>query len=88
MKKILKNSIINIPNTQLDDSIFLFDVLSWDKEKKHEVEIIYISDLLEKKKNLEMLEKAKQKPASYSNVFSPKDELEIFTQLFNDAITN
>jgi hypothetical protein len=35
-----------------------------------------------------MLEKAKQKPAIYSNAYSPKDELEIFTEIFEDAIKN
>jgi len=45
-----------------------------------------MSDLLESKKNLEMLEKAKTKPASYSNVYSPEDELDIFKDLFNQAI--
>jgi hypothetical protein len=50
------------------------------------VGIIYLSDLLEERKNLEMLEKAKTKPASYSNVYSPKDELEIFEEIFNSAI--
>ena len=76
MKKILKNSITNIPDTDTFDSIFLFDVLTWEAENQ-DVEIIFLSDLLEHKKNLEMLEKAQSKPASYSNVYSPKDELEI-----------
>lgn len=87
MKKILKNSITNIPDTDTFDSIFLFDVLTWEAENQ-DVEIIFLSDLLEHKKNLEMLEKAQSKPASYSNVYSPKDELEIFTELFNSALEN
>jgi len=35
-----------------------------------------------------MLEKSKTKPASYSNVYSPQDELEIFKDIFDDAIKN
>jgi hypothetical protein len=46
------------------------------------VKTIFLADLLEEKKNLEMLEKSKTKPATYSNVYSPKDELKIFTKLF------
>jgi hypothetical protein len=33
-----------------------------------------------------MLEKAEKKPASYSNVYSPEDELVIFKKLFNSAL--
>jgi len=52
------------------------------------LEIIYISDLLEKRKNTEILHKIKEKPAMYSNVYSSKDELEIFTELFENALKN
>ena len=45
-----------------------------------------MSDLLEDRKNEEILEKVKDKPAMYSNVYSPKDELEIFIELFENAI--
>lgn len=89
MKKILHNSITNIPDTPLHDSIFSFDILNWKPHSQDsQIEIIFLSELLEKRKNLEMLEKAESKPASYWNVYSPKDELEIFTQLFNDALEN
>ena len=87
MKKIEKNSITNIQDTDTFDNIFMFDVLKWSKENQ-DVEIVFMSDLLEEKKNIEMLEKAQNKPASYSNVFSPKDELEIFQELYNNAIEN
>ena len=111
MKKIQKNKITNIKNTDIYDNIFLFNILNWNtpsfwKEvlwgskgdgletrehlyiSKDGVEIIFLSDLLEQKKNLEMLEKSKTKPASYSNVYSPQDELEIFKDIFDDAIKN
>jgi len=96
MKKVLKNKIINIPQTDKFDSKFNFSVLNFDsnqentswKKSSWRVEIINISELLEEKKNLEMLEKANTKPASYSNVYSPKDELEIFKYIFNQAIEN
>jgi hypothetical protein len=48
--------------------------------------VIYLSDLLESKKNIDVLSKVKEKPAMYSNVYSPEDELDIFTQLFNNAL--
>ena len=89
MKKILKNKIINIDNTDKFDNKFNFSVLAHPQPlpcKEGGIEIMYLSDLLEKKKNIEMLEKAKTKPASYSNVYSPKDEFEIFENLFNKAI--
>ena len=96
MKKVLKNKIINIPKTDKFDSKFNFSVLNFDsnqentswKKSSWRVEIINISELLEEKKNLEMLEKANTKPASYSNVYSPEDELEIFKDIFNQAIEN
>lgn len=87
MKKIYKDKILNIQGTDTFDNTFLFEyfqeVVSSDNTK-----IIYIKDALENKKNLEILEKVKQKPAMYSEVYSPKDELEIFTELFDDAIEN
>ena len=88
MKKILKQAIVNIPDTPIYDGIFSFDVIKWDTKsfQNNEVTIIYMADILAKHENAEMLEKSKMKPASYSNVYSPKDELAIFTTLFNDAI--
>ncbi len=87
MKKILKNKIINIDNTDKFDNKFNFRVLNYSDNQEN-IEIIYLSDLLEKKKNLEMFEKAKTKPASYWNVYSPEDELEIFKNIFDNAIKN
>lgn len=90
MKKIWSNSISNIQNTDIFDNIFLFDILDWwgTSSPEQKVEIIFLSDLLEKRKNFEMLEKSKSKPASYSNVYSPQDELAIFRELFQEALTN
>jgi hypothetical protein len=45
-----------------------------------------MADLLKEKKNETLLEKVKVHPAMWSEVFSPKDELEIFTTIFNEAI--
>jgi len=86
MKQILKNKILNIEGTDLFDNKFLFEYLELSKES--DIEIIYMSDLLELKKNEEVLEKVKEKPAMYSNVYSPEDELEIFQKLFDEAIKN
>lgn len=87
MKKIYKNKILNQPGTDSFDNTFLFEyfstVIPWEN-----IEIIYMRDLLKQRKNLEILDKLKSKPAMYSEVFSPKDELEIFTSLFDTAIKN
>lgn len=88
MKKIFPDKIINIENTDVFDQKFLFDYLAFDYDSNHDVEVIYISDLLEWRKNEEILLKTKEKPGMYSNVYSPKDELEIFTDLFENAIKN
>jgi len=81
MKKVFKDKILNIDGTDSFDHIFLFDYFS-DINSSSNVEIIYLRDLLEQIRNEEILEKVKQKPAMYSEVYSPKDELEIFTELF------
>lgn len=88
MKKIHIDKIINIEKTDLFDNKFLFDFLLNLENKNEELEIIYLSDLLEKRKNYEVLEKTKEKYAMYSNVYSPEDELEIFQNLFDNAIKN
>lgn len=87
MKKILKNKIVNILGSDKFDNKFSFYVLNYNNNQKN-LNIIYLSDLLEEKKNLEMLEKSKIKPASYSNVYSPEDELKIFKEIFEKAIKN
>lgn len=86
MKKIYKNKILNIENTNLFDDKFLFDLMY--NYKNHNIEIFHMSELLEKRKNTKILEMVKQKPAMYSNVYSPKDELEIFIDLFDYATKN
>ena len=85
MKKIFKNKILNIKWTDTFDNMFLFEYLE-NIQSSGNTEIIYLKDVLEKKKNIEVLEKTNQKPAMYSEVYSPKDEFEIFTRLFDDAI--
>ena len=87
MKQILKNKIINIKNTDKFDNKLLFYYLDINY-KNNKIKVYFMWELLEKKKNLEILEKTKQKPAMYSNVYSPKDELEIFKWLFDNAIKN
>jgi len=87
MKKVLKNKIVNIENTDLFDNSFLFNYLEIN-DKQSDIDVIYMSELLESRKNEELLQKVKEKPAMYSNVYSPEDELEIFQNLFNNAIKN
>lgn len=86
MKQILKNKIIDI-NENFFDNKFLFEIYDFSKWlNKNEVNIIFMADLLKEKKNETLLEKVKVHPAMWSEVFSPKDELEIFTTIFNEAI--
>jgi len=90
MKKITNNAIINIENTDKFDNKFVCElncITCTDLNNKH-VQVIQLGKLLEKTKNIEMLEKSKIKPATYSNVYSSKDELKIFEELFNNAIKN
>lgn len=87
MKKIYKNRIVNI-DKNLFDSKFLFDVLENISIQNNNIEIFFMSELLEKKKNHEILERTKEKPWMWSNVYSPKDELEIFMKLYDYAINN
>ncbi len=86
MKKIFKDKIINI-DKNLFDNKFLFEYFD-NFKVADDVEVIYMSDLLKKKKNQKLLDTLWDKYAMYSNVYSPKDELEIFKELFDNAIKN
>lgn len=87
MKKIYRDKILNVPKTDVFDNTFVFEYFENTTPKK-EVKVVYLKDFLEKKKNLEILQKTKEKPAMWSEVYSPKDELEIFTELFKQALEN
>jgi len=87
MKKIYKDKILNIDGTETFDSTFLFEYLeniksSWERK------IVYMRDLLQVYKNDEILKRVSEKPAMYSEVYSPKDELQIFTELFENALNS
>jgi len=84
MKKVYKNSIENIPGTDVFDNIFVFEHLQ--NPFSDAIEVVYLRDLLKDHKNTEILKKVPQKPAMYSEVYSPKTELEIFTELFENAL--
>ena len=51
-----------------------------------EIEVFFMEDLLKKKENTELLNNLNWKFAMYSEVYSPKDELAIFEELFVYAI--
>nr|MDD3720598.1 hypothetical protein [Candidatus Gracilibacteria bacterium] len=86
MKQVFKDKIINIDQNYFDNK-FLFEIYDFSKGvKSNDVEIIFLEDLLKNKKNNELLEKVKVHPAMWSEVFSPKDEFEIFTSIFENAI--
>jgi hypothetical protein len=54
MKQVFRNKIVNIPNTDLFDNKFLFEILETDY-KASNVEVFYMSELLKKKENTELL---------------------------------
>ncbi len=85
MKKVLNDKIVNIENTPLFDNKFLFSYLESDYIWEN-IEVFYMSELLKNKENTELLSNLNWKYAMYSEVYSPKDELEIFVYLFNYAI--
>lgn len=85
MKKIYRDTILNIASTDTFDETFLFEVFL-EKKFSRDREVIYMKDLLEKKKNEEIFSKLEKYPAMWSEVYSPKDELTIFTELFENAL--
>jgi hypothetical protein len=85
VKKIYQDTILNIPDTPLFDRTFCFDILYDIHSSKRE--IYSIRDLLAPKKNESIISRLSEKPAMWSEVYSPKDELEIFTQLFERALS-
>ncbi len=85
MKKIYKDAIVNIDGTDEYDQIFSLDYATSLQATKDR-EIIYMRDLLEKYKNEEISKKVKEKPAMWSEVYSPKNELALFTELFEKAL--
>lgn len=85
MKKIYKDKILNIQNTPLFDRIFVFDTLSKKENKQREV--VYMKERLEAYKNETILSRLSEKPAMWSEVYSPKDEISIFTELFEKALS-
>lgn len=87
MKKIYKDKILTIPGTNLFDQTFLFEVFQ-KKEFPKNVEVIYIKELLEKKENKDIFHQLEKYPSMWSEVYSPKDELEIFIELFENALKN
>lgn len=87
MKKIYRDTILNIASTDTFDETFLFEVFL-EKKFPEKREVIYMKDLLEKKKNEEIFSKLEKYPAMWSEVYSPKDELTIFTELFENALNN
>ncbi|USN57790.1 MAG: hypothetical protein H6767_05395 [Candidatus Peribacteria bacterium] len=93
MKQVFHDKIVNIAGSDVFDRKFLLrkiihPLIPSFNSKGRDVETIHLSDLLEQRKNTDLLLKVKEKPAMYSNVYSPKDELEIFEEIFEDALKN
>lgn len=87
MKKVYKDKILNIPNTDIFDNTFLFSYLSTDFSSD-KVEIFFLSELLAQKENTKLLWEIWDKYAMFSNVYSEADELKIFKELFEYALSN
>ncbi len=85
MKLIQKNKITNIPNSDTFDNLFLFPVLQVDYSSS-EREVFFMKDLIKQKENTQLLENLWDKYAMFANVYSEKDELEIFKNLFEMAL--
>lgn len=87
MKKVYKDKILNIPNTDIFDNTFLFSYLSTDFSSD-KVEVFFLSELLAPKENTKLLWEIWDKYAMFSNVYSEADELKIFKELFEYALSN
>lgn len=88
MKEILRNKILNIAGTEKFDNKFKFNYLIPDFKNSKDIEIFDMWELLKEKENTELLHSLWNKFAMYSNVYSEKDELEIFKNLFDYAVKN
>lgn len=84
MKKIFQDKILNIQDTDIYDHKFFIEYISGPCSDQ--TQVVYLKDELQKYKNEAILEKVREKPAMWSEVYSPKDELEIFTRLFEEAL--
>lgn len=82
MKKVYKDKILNIDENFFDKR-FLFEVF---RVSRNDTQIIFMEDLLKLRKNEELEKNIWQKYAIYSNVYSSSDELEIFMNIFDEAI--
>ncbi len=87
MKKIYKDKICNISNTDIYDNTFLFPYLETQFESQ-EREVFFMWELLLQKENTQLLDNLWDKYGMFSNVYSEKDELNIFQNLFDYAIRN
>lgn len=87
MKYVWKNNITHIQGTDMFEDTFVFSSIT-QKRYPQDVQVISLKQELEKKKNDKILDKVKVHPAMWSEVYSPKDELEIFTYFFEEARQN
>lgn len=84
MKKIYSDKIVNVSGTDLFDATFVYEYLQWDKVQDRKV--IFLADEAEKYKNISFLDKIREKPAMWGNIYAPEMELKIFKDFFDDAI--
>lgn len=85
MKEILKDKIINIDNNL--DNRFLLNYLDIDYTSSDR-EVFFMWELLKKYKNQELFNSMWNKYWMYNNVYSQKDEMNIFKELYDYAFNN
>ncbi len=85
MKRVTPHAITNISDTPQFDRVFCFEYLT-QPHPPAEVGHYDMTELLSAYKNTDILEKVSQKPAMWSEVYSPKDELKIFEDLYETAL--
>ncbi len=87
MKKVLNDRIINMPWTEIFDSKFNFNYLE-NNYKNGEIEVFDMWILLKQRENTELLNSLWDRYSMYCNVYSEKDEYEIFLELVEYATKN
>jgi len=86
MRKILPDRIVHVPNTPVLEEVFLFPLLrpDWNHPTR---KVVFMKDLLKARENTELLQNIQDRYASYANVYSAQDELEIFQNLCQEALS-
>jgi hypothetical protein len=85
MKKVEKTRIVNIEGTDIFDNTLSFSYLETNYQNSQR-EVYFMWDLLKQRENTQLLNEMWDKYGMYANVYSEKDEIEIFKNLFEMAL--